>query len=516
MKKARKLLRIIFGRTAFVVMSLLLQISILLAGFRFLSHYMVYIYGGFTLLSAFVILYVVNKDENPSFKLAWIIPITVIPVFGTLLYLFLELQWEGKIINRKLRENISDTQPYLKQNPRYMEQLAKTSRSNANLAAYIENSGSYPVYGNTNVKYYPLGEEMFEDMKKELEKAKRFIFMEYFIVERGEMWDSILEILERKVSEGVEVRFMYDGMCCLVLLPYSYPKELRAKGLKAKMFAPIRPALSTYQNNRDHRKILVIDGHTAFTGGINLADEYINRKVRFGHWKDTGIMLKGDAVTSFTMMFLQMWNITEREPEDYGRYLRDPEFFYPPELSMEGFVIPYGDSPLDQETVGELVYLDIINTARSYVHIMTPYLILNYELVQALQFAAKRGVETIIIMPHIPDKVYAFLLAKAHYEELIKAGVQIYEYTPGFVHAKVFTSDDEKAVVGTINMDYRSLYLHFECAAYIYRNEVIQDVERDFRETLAQSQVITLEECRRYPWYKKLAGRALRLFAPLM
>ena len=516
MKKARKLLRIIFGRTAFVVMSLLLQISILLAGFRFLSHYMVYIYGGFTLLSAFVILYVINKDENPSFKLAWIIPITVIPVFGTLLYLFLELRWEGKIINRRLRENIAATQPYLKQNPRYMEQLARISRSNANLAAYIENSGSYPVYGNTNVKYYPLGEEMFEDMKKELGKAKRFIFMEYFIVERGEMWDSILEILERKVSEGVEVRFMYDGMCCLVLLPYSYPKELRAKGLKAKMFAPIRPALSTYQNNRDHRKILVIDGHTAFTGGINLADEYINRKVRFGHWKDTGIMLKGDAVTSFTMMFLQMWNITEREPEDYGRYLRDPEFFYPPELSMEGFVIPYGDSPLDQETVGELVYLDIINTARSYVHIMTPYLILNYELVQALQFAAKRGVETIIIMPHIPDKVYAFLLAKAHYEELIKAGVQIYEYTPGFVHAKVFTSDDEKAVVGTINMDYRSLYLHFECAAYIYRNEVIQDVERDFRETLAQSQVITLEECRRYPWYKKLAGRALRLFAPLM
>ena len=516
MKKARKLLRIIFGRTAFVVMSLLLQISILLAGFRFLSHYMVYIYGGFTLLSAFVILYVVNKDENPSFKLAWIIPITVIPVFGTLLYLFLELQWEGKIINRKLRENISDTQPYLKQNPRYMEQLAKTSRSNANLAAYIENSGSYPVYGNTNVKYYPVGEEMFEDMKKELEKAKRFIFMEYFIVERGEMWDSLLEILERKVQEGVEVRFMYDGMCCLVLLPYSYPRELRTKGLKAKMFAPIRPALSTYQNNRDHRKILVIDGHTAFTGGINLADEYINRKVRFGHWKDTGIMVKGDAVTSFTMMFLQMWNITEKEPEDYGRYLRDPEFFYPPELSMEGFVIPYGDSPLDQETVGELVYLDIINTARNYVHIMTPYLILNYELVQALQFAAKRGVETIIIMPHIPDKEYAFLLAKAHYEELIRAGVQIYEYTPGFVHAKVFTSDDEKAVVGTINMDYRSLYLHFECAAYIYRNEVIKDVERDFKETLAKSQVITLEECRHYPWYKKFAGRVLRLFAPLM
>lgn len=516
MKKSRKLLRIIFGRTAFVTASLLLQIAVLLAGFRFLSRYMAYLYGGFILLSALVIIYVVNKEENPSFKLAWIIPITVIPVFGTLLYLFLELQWEGKAINNRLRKNIAESKPYLEQNARTMEQLAGISRSSGNLAEYIRNFGNYPVYANTNVKYYPLGEAMFEDMKKELEKAKRFIFMEYFIVERGEMWNSLLEILERKVQEGVEVRFMYDGMCCLVLLPYRYPKELRAKGIKAKMFAPIIPALSTYQNNRDHRKILVIDGHTAFTGGINLADEYINRKVRFGHWKDTGIMLKGDAVTSFTMMFLQMWNITERGQEDYGKYLRDPDYFYPPELAMDGFVIPYGDSPLDQETVGELVYLDIINTARSYVHIMTPYLILNYELVQALQFAAKRGVETVIIMPHIPDKEYAFLLAKAHYEELIRAGVKIYEYTPGFVHAKVFTSDDEKAVVGTINMDFRSLYLHFECAAYIYRNEVIKDVERDFKETLAQSQLITLEECRRYPWYKKLGGRALRLFAPLM
>ena len=393
MKKARKLLRIIFGRTAFVVMSLLLQISILLAGFRFLSHYMVYIYGGFTLLSAFVILYVVNKDENPSFKLAWIIPITVIPVFGTLLYLFLELQWEGKIINRKLRENISDTQPYLKQIPRYMEQLARTSRSNANLAAYIENSGSYPVYGNTNVKYYPVGEEMFEDMKKELEKAKRFIFMEYFIVERGEMWDSLLEILERKVQEGVEVRFMYDGMCCLVLLPYSYPRELRAKGLKAKMFAPIRPALSTYQNNRDHRKIVVIDGHTAFTGGVNLADEYINRKVRFGHWKDTAIMLKGDAVLSFTMMFLQMWNVTERQQDDFSRYVLPRGTEVAGAGDRGGFVLPYGDSPMDREQVGERVYLDILNQAKNYVHIMTPYLILDDEMENALCYAAKRGID---------------------------------------------------------------------------------------------------------------------------
>ena len=516
MKKMRGLFRIIFGRTAFVVLFMAIQVGILFGAFRWLEEYMHIVYAISILLSAAVIIYIFNEPINSSFKMAWIVPVLVIPVFGVLLYIFVQMQFQTKLLARRLKKNIGDTAPYLKQDQEVQERIREASRRSSHLINYMKDHAGYPAYGNTHVEYFPLGEDKFEALMRELKAARHFIFMEYFIVERGYMWDSILKVLEEKVKEGVEVRVMYDGMCCLVLLPYSYPKELRSKGLKAKMFAPIRPALSTYQNNRDHRKILVIDGHTAFTGGINLADEYINRKVRFGHWKDTGIMVKGDAVTSFTMMFLQMWNITEKEPEDYGRYLRDPEFFYPPELSMEGFVIPYGDSPLDQETVGELVYLDIINTARNYVHIMTPYLILNYELVQALQFAAKRGVETIIIMPHIPDKEYAFLLAKAHYEELIRAGVQIYEYTPGFVHAKVFTSDDEKAVVGTINMDYRSLYLHFECAAYIYRNEVIKDVERDFKETLAKSQVITLEECRHYPWYKKFAGRVLRLFAPLM
>ncbi|MEY8354851.1 cardiolipin synthase [Lachnospiraceae bacterium 54-53] len=516
MKRIRGMLRIIFGRTTFAAVSLMIQIAILITGYRFLNHYMAYFYGGFSLLSALVIIYILNKEENPSFKLAWMVPIAAVPVFGTLFYLFVEFQIVGKLMDKRLRINIDHTEVYMAQNPRVTESLLKVSRRNANLAYYIKNSGHYPAYTNTNAKYFPSGEAMFLEMKKELEEAKRFIFMEFFIVERGEMWNSILEILERKVNEGVEVRFMYDGMCSLVLLPYSYPKELQAKGIKTKMFSPIKPALTTYQNNRDHRKILVVDGHTAFTGGVNLADEYMNRKVRFGHWKDTGIMLKGDAVISFTMMFLQLWNISEEEPEDYGKYLRDPEYYYPLELNMEGYVIPYGDNPLDKETLGEQVYLDIINSARHYVHIMTPYLILDYEMVQALTYAAKRGVETIIIMPRIPDKKYAFLLAQSHYEELIRAGVQICQYIPGFIHAKVFASDDTKAVVGTINLDFRSLYLHFECAAYIYRNEVIRDIERDFQNTLSECRRVTPEDCRNFPWYEKFAGRALRLFAPLM
>ena len=318
------------------------------------------------------------------------------------------------------------------------------------------------------------------------------------------------------MKEGVEVRVMYDGMCCLMLLPYSYPRTLREKGIKCKMFSPIRPALSTHQNNRDHRKICVIDGHTAFTGGVNLADEYINRKERFGHWKDTAVMLKGEAVTGFTMLFLQMWNVTEWEKENYDRYLRRPEYKFPPDLDRSGFVIPYGDSPLDKENVGEQVYLDILGHAKRYVHIMTPYLILDDQMINALQYSAKRGVETVIIMPHIPDKKSAYLLARSYYEELLRAGVRIYEYTPGFVHAKVFTCDDEKAVVGTINLDFRSLYLHFECASYFYKHPVVAEVEADFKRTLEKCREITVDDCQNYPFIKRFAGKALRLAAPLM
>lgn len=516
MKKLRGLLRIIFGRTTFVVLFLIIQIGIMLAGFNWLREYMVYVFGGFTVFSALVLVYIISADENSTIKLSWVVPILVIPVFGTMFYLFVKLQAGTKLIYKRLLSLEREIEPYLKQDPDTLMQFNDISASQGNLARYMNRYGKVPVYDNTAVTYFPLGEDMFEEMKTQLRQAEHFIFMEFFIVERGFMWDSILAILEEKAKQGVEVRFMYDGMCCLVLLPYSYPKTIRARGIKCKMFSPVRPALSSYQNNRDHRKICVIDGHTAFTGGVNLADEYINRKERFGHWKDTAVMLKGDAVTSFTMMFLQMWGVTEPVKEDYARYLKPADYQYPAGLDREGFVMPYGDSPLDKENVGEQVYLDILGHAKKYVHIMTPYLIIDDEMVSALKYAAKRGVDTVIIMPHIPDKLYAYLLARSYYEELLAAGVKIYEYTPGFIHAKVFTSDDEKAVVGTINLDFRSLYLHFECAVYLYKHAAVFDVEQDFQATLAKCQEITIAGCRKYPFMKRFAGKALRLFAPLM
>lgn len=511
-----RFLRIIFGRTTFVVLFLLIQLAVLLGAFQWLSDHVFYVYGGFTLLSAMVVLYIINKRQNPCYQLAWVIPVLVIPVFGAMFYLFVELQVGTRMIAKRLNDLIKETKGYLEQEKDTMDKLYGESRRAAHLAAYMKNYGGYPIYDKTYAEYFPLGDDMFPALLEELRQAKRYIFMEYFILEKGEMWDAVLEILKKKVAEGVEVRVMYDGMCSLTLLPYHYPRELEKLGIRCKMFSPVKPALSSYQNNRDHRKITVIDGHTAFTGGINIADEYINRRERFGHWKDTAIMLKGKAVNSFLMMFLQMWNITEREPEDYAGYQKSPDYYYPPSLNMDGYAMPYGDSPLDNETVGQHVYMDILNEARHYVHIMTPYLILDSDMITALTFAAKRGIETIIIMPHIPDKVYAYLLARSYYEELLLAGVKIYEYTSGFVHAKVFSSDDEKAVVGSVNLDYRSLYLHFECAVYLYRNQAVREVELDFQKTLEQCQEITLEDCRRYPLTKKLAGKVLRLFAPLM
>lgn len=517
MKKLRGLLRIVFGRTTFVVLFLLIQILILLATFRWMRDDLtIFAYGGFTFLSAIVVIYILNKRENASFKLAWIVPVLVIPVFGTLFYLYVELEIGARLIAKRANQLIGQTRGYLEQEEAVSGRLNAASPQVGNLVHYMNRFAGYPVYENTQVTYFPSGEAKFEQLIQELEKAQDYIFMEYFIVERGYMWDTILEVLERKAAEGVEVRFMYDGMCCLVLLPYHYPRELKAKGIQAKMFAPVKPALSTYQNNRDHRKIVVIDGHTAFTGGINLADEYINRKERFGYWKDTAVMLKGDGVKSFVIMFLQMWNISEWRTEDYERYFQVPKLSDQANSDELGFVMPYGDSPLDQESVGEHVYLDILYQAKTYVHIMTPYLILDDDMVTALTYAAKRGVETVIIMPHIPDKQYAYLLARTYYEQLIDAGVKIYEFTPGFVHAKVFCSDDEKAVVGTINLDYRSLYLHFECGVYLYKNPAVADVEADFQKTLEQCQLITKEECRAYPFGKRMAGQALRLIAPLM
>ncbi|MDD6441533.1 MAG: cardiolipin synthase [bacterium] len=513
-KKARsKMFGVIYSRTAIVILLLLLEIGFFLYLISGASKHTNYLYGLSVIMTVITIIYIINEEGNPSFKLTWIIFVAAFPLAGVAFYLYTKLELTKKILKNRLNDLKMETEPYMRQNDNVVRAMRSSRLANVNLSYFLYKQVGFPTYGNTKAEYFPLGEEKFAVLLEELKKAEKFIFMEYFIVEEGIMWDSILEILKEKAEQGVEVRFMYDGMCSVKLLPYDYPKTLRKMGIKCKQFEKITPILSTSQNNRDHRKICVIDGKVAFTGGVNLADEYINKKERFGHWKDVAIMIQGDAVQSFTMMFLQMWNVTERVPENYEKYLTPKAKGFRRE---EGYMIPYGDSPYDDENVGAEVYFHILNHAKKYVHIMTPYLILDNDMIEALKRAAKSGIEVQIIMPGIPDKKYAFYLAKTYYEELIMSGVQIFEYTPGFVHAKVFTSDDDTATVGTVNLDYRSLFLHFECGVFIYHNSVVYDIERDFQRTKERSHKVTLMEVRNRTLFIKIYGQILKLIAPLM
>ena len=512
-KSRRGLLNFLFGRAFLILILMLMQLAILLSLF-FRWGGSLYAYGTSYLLSLIMTVYLINRKMSSTSRTTWLILILLFPMLGTLFYLYVENDLGHRYARRAVQQSEEATRGLVSAGPELSSRLRTSDPDMYSLARYLYHTGEYSIYDQCRVEYYPLGEEAAEAMYESLSQAKHFIFLEFFIIAEGEFWGKILEILERKVKEGVEVRVMYDGTNLLFNLPAGYPKVLTDKGIACKVFSPIRPLISTYHNNRDHRKIVVIDGHTAFTGGINLADEYINKQSRFGHWKDCAIRIEGPAVRSYTLMFLQLWNTARHaEPEQQLHYLKAPTPSFPDE---PGCVLPYGDNPFNDERIGETVYLDIINRARRYVHIMTPYLIIDDTLIQALTFAAKRGVEVSVILPHVPDKKIPFALAYTHYSQLLKAGVHIYEYTPGFVHAKVFICDDVKAVVGTINLDYRSLSLHFECGTYLYRVPAIQKIEADFRSTRARSMEITPDNLRTLPMYRRILGVLMKLFAPLL
>ena len=511
-KGKRGFLRAIFGRTTVVIVLLVLQILLLLMNFLIVEKYVPLYLGGMTTVGAAMLIYLLNTPGDPTVKLTWAFVIAMSPIPGTLFYWFVQMDIGHRREQRVLAQMEREAKDYYPDQDPLMSRLKKQDPALHQLATYMEKCGGFPVYEHTAVKYFPLGEDKFAELLVQIRKAERFVFLEYFAIDKGELWTELLELLADKARQGVEVRLLYDGTCSISALPHDYPQQLAKLGIQCKSFAPIRPLVTTRYNNRDHRKICVIDGKVGFTGGVNLADEYINRKVVYGHWKDTAVMLQGEAVTSLTLLFLQMWNATEAQ-RVYDPYLLPPE---ENRVDSPGYVLPYGDSPLDDELVGEMVYRDILNRAKDYVYIMTPYLILDHEMITALSYAAKRGVEVKLILPHIPDKPYAFVLAKSHYKELTRAGVQIYEYTPGFVHAKVFLSDDSRAVVGTINLDYRSLYLHFECAAYLQDVPAIGDIKADFCDTLAKCQPVTPETIQKEKLSVRMAGALLKVIAPLM
>lgn len=508
MKLLKLPFKILFSRITFAIILLIVQMFVIAMAFKFFYNYIVLFFGGLGFLSFLVVAYILISKANNNYKITWILLVLGFPGIGSLIYLFLLLQPGPKLMNKKLNENKKESLKYLYQNENVIDNIRENSVRS--LVHYMNNYARYPMYESGDIIYFPFGEDKFEDLKEELEKAEKFIFLEYFIISKGELLDSIIDILKRKANEGVEVRIIYDGTCIFNGLPHDYPKILKEDKIQAKIFSPIKAVISTHQNNRDHRKIVVIDGKVAYTGGINIADEYINQKIRFGVWKDTAIKITGEAVNSFTTMFLEMWNIKNNKNEEYFPYIVSSD------NKEKGYLMPFGDNPLDNENVGKNIYMSILNNARQYVYIMTPYLILDDELLNTIKYTAKRGIDVRIIMPHIPDKKIAYCLGRSYYEELIKCNVKIYEYEHGFVHGKMFVSDDDKAVVGTINLDYRSLYLHFECGCYIYKNEVIKDIKNDFEKTFEDSILIDKQNIRKYGVIKKIIGIILRFFAPLM
>lgn len=509
----KKFINLLFHRTFFIVVAILIQIAVLVTVIWRFNNQFIYFYVFTSFLSAAVVLHIISKNSNPSYKIAWIVPIMLFPIFGGLFYVLFGSNKMSRNIKKKMNK-IKDKFADTLNSDSLIDELRTNNEVAMVQSRYIFNASYCPPYNNTYTEYLPLGEIKFERLKEELSKAEHYIFMEYFIIEEGQMWDSILEILRTKAQQGVDVRLIYDDIGCLFTLPYGYDKKLRDMGIKCSIFNPFRPILSIQVNNRDHRKITVIDGHTAFTGGINLADEYINAYAKHGHWKDSAVLLKGDAVYSLTVMFLTMWDYINGTDENYLDF--KPTVFQKDTFLHEGYVQPFNDNPLDEEPVGQTVYLNLITKAKRYVYINTPYLIIDNEMTNALIAAAKGGVDVKIVTPHIADKRFVHFVTRSSYEALINAGVEIYEYTPGFMHSKTFVVDDEYCVIGTINLDYRSLFLHFECGVWMYKTESVLQLKNDFLKTLSLCKRIAAEEYTELSMTKRILRALLSAFAPLM
>lgn len=523
----RNVLQVIFSRTMLMMVLIVVQFAYIIARVYAWVEHVPILLGGELLVIAAMLTFILNTKENASVKLSWCFLVGLFPIFGSVVYFVVRYDFGYRILQKRIKSSEDEGRKYLPEQDDLLSELKEQDAQTYHMAQYLYKMSGNLVSKHNAVKYFSVGEDMFAEMLKQLESAKEYIFLEYFIVTHGKMWNEILKILVKKAKEGVDVRLLYDGTCSIYLLPYKYPKYIEKMGVKCRMFSPPIPFVSTHYNNRDHRKIMVIDGKIAFTGGINLSDEYINVDRPFGHWKDAGIMLKGDAAFAFTKMFLQMWSATEpkntkdMEFADMKKYLSsarcDTELGEKTAgVESRGYVIPYADNPVDDENVGRNVYMDLLNQAKEYVYIMTPYLILDGEMLNAIIFAAKRGIDVRIILPHVPDKRYAFVLAQSNYKELLDAGVKVYEYTPGFVHAKVFLADGERAVVGSVNLDYRSLYWHYECSAYLYQVPAIKDIYKDFMDTQNQCMEVTKETIHSIGVLSKAAAYVLKIVAPLM
>ncbi len=476
------------------------------------------VYTVFQIISAITAIRIIYNQSNPSYKIAWIILILAIPFLGLIMYLMWGRGRFPRRIKKHLTRLLTMTIPMYKQDNEAGDKLLAQYPSQQRVTNYLQRSG-FPVYQNTRTEYYELGDTFFPAMLEELKKAQKFIFLEFFIIARGKMWNQTVQILKEKAQAGVEVRLLYDDMGCISTLPRNFQEEVQKSGIQVQVFNPVRPFLNNfYINYRNHQKICIIDGNVGMTGGVNLADEYINAVSAFGHWKDSGLLLEGDGVWSMTVMFLQMWEYAlsgkQKQPEDFRKFMPENVSFA---SLAKGFVQPFCDGPLNNpNNPAELSYMQMINTAKRYIYLTTPYLVLDNEMVTALGLAAASGVDVRIITPGIPDKKYVYLSTQSFYGKLLKSGVKIYEYSPGFIHAKNVVSDDETAVVGTINLDFRSFYLHFENAVWMCGTDTVQKIKNDFLTTLEQCKQVDYETWAKRPLRQRFQQALLNVFSPML
>ncbi len=493
----KRLVRMIVSRTSLILLLLLAQIALFLYLIDFISQYR-YISTAFYVISVLIVIYLITREENPIYKLSWIIPILIFPLFGGIFYLLYR--------QRNVSSNVQARHDAInKSRSSYVEDYKTMNQSKE--STYL-NRQSWPTYQRTKTDFLDSGESLFEALIKDLKEAKSYIFMEFFIINKGTMWTEILDILKMKVKEGVEVKVLYDDFGSSGL-PYQYKKKLRNEGIEAYSFNPMRIHLNFAMNYRDHRKIVVIDGNIGYTGGINIGDEYINRLKPFGHWQDAGIRLEGRAVWSLLLGFLENWRFTSRKDVDYLSYKGTTD-----QDEDDGYVTPFSDTPLDKELSTKNIYLSLINSAKSSIYITSPYLIIDNELTTALKFAAKSGIDVKIIIPYIADKKIIFMVTESYVPELMGAGVKVYRYTPGFIHSKMMIVDNQKAMIGTANLDFRSLYLHFENMVYLDHCKTIHEMTSFFNKTVDQSMLVSEFNKRGLPY--RLLQIIFRGFSSLM
>ncbi len=461
-----------------------------------------------------LLLHLINRDTNPEYKLPWTILLLLLPLLGALLYLL----FFSRKLTREERRHLSSMEvfhPTATYRTEHLDSLARKDSAAAGKAlALLHADRIAAVYRHTTSRYFDDGSRMFDAMREDLLGARRYIFIEMFIIAPGAMWDTVHKILKDKVAQGVEVRLLYDDVGCMKTLPPSYDAVLRAEGMDVHRFSPVSPRLTVAHNHRDHRKIVVIDGEIAYTGGVNFADEYIHRRVRFGYWKDGGIRIQGDAVDGCIRLFLFNYDLTTFTLLNPALYRPESSAPYPDD---GGYYIPFGSGPLPlyRTPVGKEVFLNILAQAERYVYVTTPYLIMDYELTRAFINAACRGVDVRIMTPHTPDKKLVFLLTRSAFAPLIEGGVRIFSYTPGFLHEKLLVSDDRYAIVGTLNLDYRSFAHHFENAVWIYGAPVISDMRNSFLQTQMQAKEVEKHEAK-LPLLQSIIRSFIRIFAPLM